>query len=32
VLTFKPESEVDEVLGYRVGETDGVYDFRVERV
>ncbi len=32
VLTFKPDNEVDEVLEYRVGETDGVYDFRVERV
>lgn len=32
VLTFKPDNEVDEMLEYRVGETDGVYDFRVERV
>jgi len=32
VLTFKPDNEVDEVLEYRVGEMDGVYDFHIDRV
>ena len=32
VLTFKADNEVDEVLEYRVGETDGFFDFRIERV
>jgi aspartate 1-decarboxylase len=32
VLTFKPDNEVDEMLEYRVGETDGVYDFHIDRV
>jgi aspartate 1-decarboxylase len=32
VLTFKPDNEVDEVLEYRVGETDGVYDFHIDRI
>jgi len=32
VLTFKPDNAVDEVLEYRVGEMDGMYDFRVGRV
>jgi aspartate 1-decarboxylase len=32
VLTFKPDNEVDEVLEYRVGEADGVYDFHIDRV
>lgn len=31
VLTFKPDNEVDEMLEYRVGETDGVYDFHIDR-
>jgi aspartate 1-decarboxylase len=32
VLTFTADNAVDEVLEYRVGETDGVYDFHIDRV
>ena len=32
VLTFKADNEVDEVLEYRVGETDGFFDFHIDRV
>jgi aspartate 1-decarboxylase len=32
VLTFKADNAVDEVLEYRVGESDGFFDFRIERV
>ncbi len=32
VLTFKPDNEVDEVLEYRVGETDGYFDFHIDRL
>ena len=32
ILTFTPENEIDERLGYRVEPNDGHFDFHIDRV